>query len=83
MTPFRVLVAVALLIAATCRGFAADVVFPPGAHVGMKPLVGLVRAKSFIGFETEDQGVKVLIADLPAADPVLLSTQLADYRPVE
>ncbi len=41
-------------------------VFPPGAHVGMKPLVGLVRAKSFIGFETEDQGVKVLIADLPA-----------------
>ncbi|GKQ54044.1 hypothetical protein [Bradyrhizobium sp. Ce-3] len=66
MTPFRVLVAVALLIAATCRGFAADVVFPPGAHVGMKPLVGLVRAKSFIGFETEDQGVKVLIADLPA-----------------
>lgn len=66
MTPFRVLVAVALLIAATCRGFAADVVFPPGAHVGMKPLVGLVRAKTFIGFETEDQGVKVLIADLPA-----------------
>ncbi|MCC8964039.1 hypothetical protein H8A95_17365 [Bradyrhizobium sp. Pear76] len=66
MTPFRVLVAVALLIAATCRGFAADAVFPPGAHVGMKPLVGLVRAKSFIGFETEDQGVKVLIADLPA-----------------
>ncbi|MCC8978641.1 hypothetical protein [Bradyrhizobium acaciae] len=66
MMPFRVLVAVALLIAATCRGFAADVVFPPGAHVGMKPLVGLVRAKSFIGFETEDQGVKVLIADLPA-----------------
>ncbi|NEU99034.1 hypothetical protein [Bradyrhizobium uaiense] len=66
MMPFRVLVAVALLIAATCRGFAADAVFPPGAHVGMKPLVGLVRAKSFIGFETEDQGVKVLIADLPA-----------------
>ncbi len=66
MTPFRVLVAVALLIAATCRTFAADAVFPPGAHVGMKPLVGLVRAKTFIGFETEDQGVKVLIADLPA-----------------
>ena len=66
MTPFRVLAAVAFLIAATCAAFAADVVFPPGAHVGMKPLVGLVRAKSFIGFETEDQGVKVLIADLPA-----------------
>lgn len=66
MMPFRVLAAVALLMAATCSAFASDVVFPPGAHVGMKPLVGLVRAKSFIGFETEDQGVKVLFADLPA-----------------
>jgi hypothetical protein len=32
----------------------------------MKPLVGLTKAKSFPGFETEDQGVKVLITDLPA-----------------
>lgn len=32
----------------------------------MTPLVGLVRAKSFVGFETEDQGVKVLVTDLPA-----------------
>jgi hypothetical protein len=32
----------------------------------MVPLVGLVRAKAFIGFETEDQGVKVVVADLPA-----------------
>ncbi|MFB9266074.1 hypothetical protein ACFFWD_23460 [Bradyrhizobium erythrophlei] len=66
MIRFRVLAAVALLVAATCSAFAADVMFPPGARVGMKPLVGLVRAKSFIGFETEDQGVRVLIADLPA-----------------
>ncbi|KWV45807.1 hypothetical protein AS156_22485 [Bradyrhizobium macuxiense] len=66
MMPFRVLAAVALLIAATCSAYAADVVFPPGAHVGMKPLVGLSRAKTFIGFETEDQSVRVLIADLPA-----------------
>jgi hypothetical protein len=65
MKPFRVLAAVAVLIAATCSAFAADVVFPPGAHIGMKPLVGLVRAKTFIGFETEDQTVRVLIADLP------------------
>jgi hypothetical protein len=28
--------------------------------------VGLSRAKSFIGFETEDQSVKVLVAELPA-----------------
>ena len=32
----------------------------------MKPLVGLVKAKTFAGFETEDQGVKVLVTDLPA-----------------
>ena len=32
----------------------------------MTPLVGLSRAKTFVGFETEDQGVKVLVAELPA-----------------
>ncbi len=62
--------AVALVVAATSSAFssafAADPVFPPGARVGMTPLVGLNKARGFIGFETEDQGVKVLIADLPA-----------------
>jgi hypothetical protein len=66
MMPARYLVAVALLIAATSAAFAADPVFPPGARVGMTPLVGLVPAKSFVGFETEDHGVKVLVTDLPA-----------------
>src|SRR6478752_1378223 len=66
MMPARYLVAVALLMAATCAAFAADPVFPPGARVGMTPLVGLGRAKSFVGFETEDHGVKVLVTDLPA-----------------
>jgi hypothetical protein len=31
----------------------------------MTPLVGLSRAKAFTGFETEDQSVKVLVAELP------------------
>src|SRR3954453_12469417 len=65
MMPFRTLSAVALTIAATCAAFAADPVFPPGARVGMVPLVGLGKAKAFTGFETEDQGVKVLVTDLP------------------
>ena len=65
MMPARYLVAVALLIAANCAAFAADPVFPPGARVGMTPLVGLGRARSFVGFETEDRGVKVLVTDLP------------------
>jgi hypothetical protein len=66
MTPLRRLFAVALFAVAATPAFAADPVFPPGAKVGMVPLVGLVRAKSFIGFETEDKGVKVVVADLPA-----------------
>ena len=66
MKPVRYLAAIALTIAAGCSAFAADPVFPPGARVGMTPLVGLGKAKTFIGFETEDQGVKVLVTDLPA-----------------
>ncbi len=66
MKLFRYLAAIALVVAGTCSAFAADPVFAPGARVGLVPLVGLVKAKTFIGFETEDQGVKVLMADLPA-----------------
>jgi hypothetical protein len=70
MKPIRLCAAVALLIAvarlAFCPAFAADPVFPPGVRVGMTPLVGLVRAKNFVGFETEDQGVRVLVTELPA-----------------
>src|SRR5260370_36281527 len=66
MKPIRLLTAVALLVGAMSPGFAADAIFPPGVRVGMTPLVGLVRAKTFIGFETEDQGVKVLVTELPA-----------------
>ena len=66
MSLIRKLVAVALFVMAASPALAADPVFPPGARVGMVPLVGLVRAKSFLGFETEDQAVKVVVADLPA-----------------
>jgi hypothetical protein len=65
MKPTR-LSALILLIAATYPAFAADAVFPPGARVGMAPLVGLSPAKTFPGFETEDERVKVLVAELPA-----------------
>jgi len=66
MTPIRLLTAVALLVAVIRPAFAADPIFPPGIRVGMTPLVGLIRAKTFVGFETEDQSVKVLVAELPA-----------------
>jgi hypothetical protein len=68
MKPIRLLAL--LLVASICLAggplFAADPAFPAGMRVGMTPLVGLISAKSFAGFETEDHGVKVLVAELPA-----------------
>src|ERR1700744_249934 len=61
------LLVMAPLLAAISGALAADPVFPPGARVGITPLVGLVPAKGFTGFETEDKSVKVLVAELPAA----------------
>jgi hypothetical protein len=57
----------ALLLLSAGPSFAADPVYPPGVRIGMTPLVGLVPAKTFAGFETADQGVKVLVTELPAA----------------
>lgn len=56
-----------LMFSAAGQAFAADPVYPPGVRIGMTPLVGLVPAKTFAGFETADQGVKVLVTELPAA----------------
>ena len=67
MNPIRLWSAAALLVAALGPALAADAVFPPGVRVGMTPLVGLVGAKTFVGFETEDHSVKVVVAELPAA----------------
>jgi hypothetical protein len=70
MKYLRLWSAVALLMTAICpassTAFAADAVFPPGGRVGMIPLVGLVPAQTFSGFETADHGVKVLVAELPS-----------------
>jgi len=70
MKSIRLNAATALFITALCLAFgpavAADAVFPPGMRVGLTPLVGLSRAKNFVGFETEDQTVKVLVTELPA-----------------
>src|SRR5277367_5889848 len=63
---FLAFLVMAPLLAATGGAMAADPVFPPGSRIGMTPLVGLVPAKAFTGFETEDRSVKVLIAELPA-----------------
>ncbi len=61
----RPLAAFALLVTATLPALAADAVFPPGARLGMVPLIGLNQAKTFQGFESEDGNVKVLVTELP------------------
>jgi hypothetical protein len=66
MSYLRHLTALALLLAATRPALAADVTYPPGVRVGLVPLVGLVKANSFSGFESEDKSVKVLVTELPS-----------------
>ena len=69
MKLLRLATAIALVVAAGLSfrpALAADPVFPSGMRVGLTPLVGLVPAKSFVGFETDDHGVKVLVTELPA-----------------
>ncbi|MGJ5065496.1 hypothetical protein [Bradyrhizobium oligotrophicum] len=63
----RLFTAATLLISLLHPASAADAIFPPGVRIGLAPLVGLAKAKTFSGFETEDQSVKVLLTELPAA----------------
>jgi hypothetical protein len=66
MKCLRLLTAIALFVAAFAHSASAEnVTYPPGARVGLTPLVGLTLAKNFSGFESEDQSVKVLVAELP------------------
>jgi hypothetical protein len=63
----------AQLIAALCvltgfaPAFAGDLIYAPGSRIGLVPLIGLSPSKTFPGFETDDHGVKVVVAELPAA----------------
>jgi len=61
------LLAVALTMLWAAPILAADPTYLPGSRLGLVPLVGLAPAKTFVGFETEDHSVRVLITELPAA----------------
>jgi hypothetical protein len=63
----RRIFAACVMAALMSPAFAADPMYPPGVRVGIVPLVGLSPSKTFSGFETDDQGVKVLMTELPAA----------------
>lgn len=72
-----------VLIALTTAGntaFAADAVFPPGARVGLVPAEGLAVAKEFLGFESEDQKVKVGLAEIPPAAFEAVETALKEGK---
>jgi hypothetical protein len=66
MKPSRLLAALALLAAVMRPSLAADTIFPQGVRVGLAPLVGLTKSKTFPGFESEDGTVKVLVTELPS-----------------
>jgi hypothetical protein len=65
MKRLRHLTVAALLLCATGPALAADVIYPTGVRVGLVPLVGLSRAKTFAGFESDDHAIKVLVTELP------------------
>jgi hypothetical protein len=66
MKPTRLLAAFVLLAAVMRPSLAADTIFPQGVRVGLTPLVGLTKSRTFPGFESEDQTVKVLVTELPS-----------------
>ena len=59
------LLAAFFVLSGSFAAHAADVVYPPGARVGVVPSGGLVVAKEFLGFETEDKSVKFGVAEIP------------------
>src|SRR6202011_969773 len=66
MKPSRLLAALALLAAVMRPSLAADTIFPQGVRLGLGPLVGLTKSKTFPGFESVYGTVKVLVTELPS-----------------
>lgn len=60
------LFALSVLLATAVPASAADPVYPAGVRIGVTPSVGLEPSKTFTGFQTSDQGVKMLMTELPA-----------------
>jgi len=63
----RIFATLAVLTLLGMPAKAAELVYPPGVRVGLAPLSGLAPAKAFSGLESENDAVKVLMTELPAA----------------
>lgn len=79
-TIVRVL-AITSVIVASSPALAADPVFPSGARVGLVPAEGLNVAKEFLGFESEDQKVKVGVAEIPPAAFTTVEAAVKEGKP--
>lgn len=75
----RVLALISLVAAAT-PALAADPVFPPGARIGLTPVDGLAVAKDFLGFISEDQKIKIGLAEIPPAAYEAVETAVKDGK---
>lgn len=67
MRHFLHVFAILCLLSGANPSLADDVIYAPGSRIGLVPLIGLNPAKTFPGFETADQRVKVVVAELPVA----------------
>jgi hypothetical protein len=69
-----------VVLAAAGPAWAADPVYPSGARVGLVPAEGLAVAKEFLGFESEDQKIKVGVAEIPPAAFEAVETALKEGK---
>jgi hypothetical protein len=75
------LAAFASILTVSAAAYAADVIFPPSSRVGIVPLDGLTVATDFLGFQNEDQTIKVGIAEIPPAAFTAVETAFKEGKP--
>jgi hypothetical protein len=76
------LFAAAIVLMLTAPVHAADPVYPPGSRVGLVPLDGLKQVAHTFAFENSEAGVKVVLAELPAAAFGSIDTGLKSGQPM-
>lgn len=64
--PFATLTTLAALALAVAPARAADPIYPTGLRVGLVPMAGLAPATGYPGFQSADEGMKVIVGELPA-----------------
>ena len=82
MTLIARLLALFIVAFAAYPARAADPVYPAGVRVGLIPSGGLTLSREFTGFLSADEGVKVIVGELPiAAFKAVEEAQKAGLQP--